>query len=263
MIACPHKAINSNISRFNANPANMKPLFILLLSSIAFWATAQDNIIFMDGTEIQAKVLEITPTEVAYKQHDNLQGPDYRVLKSTVFLIQFANGTSQVITPINLNQMPSGSNYQGRRLVGTDYRSPGLAFLFSFLMPGGGQYYNHQYGKGATMTALWMGGIITASTSRGVYKHYDATNCYTDQYGNYNCDYYPTRVDVQRTVGMVTLYGSWIWSMIDAPVSAARINRRNASGVASLLHFNMGNQASLRFRPFQSQGLGGSVAVSF
>lgn len=239
----------------------MKPLLTLLLASIAFWATAQDNIVFTDGTEVKAKVEEITTTEVVYKRHDNLQGPVYRAPRSTVFIIQFANGTSQVITQLKLNQLENPA-YQRRRLVGTDYRSPGLAFLFSFLLPGGGQYYNHQHGKGAAMTALWVGGIVTASTSRGP-RSPQREFCYTDFNGNYTCEYYNTGVDVQTTIGMVTMYGTWLWSIIDAPIIAARTNRRNASGAMGLLHYNVGKQASLRLYPFRSPGLGGSLAVSF
>lgn len=236
---------------------------VFALLFVCLFANAQDNIVFKDGTEVKAKVQEITTTEVVYKRQDNPDGPVYKVERSKVFIIQFQNGTSEVVTPLNFNQVPGTTSDGSRRLVGTAYRSPGLAFLFSFLLPGGGQYYNHQYGKGAAMSAIWMGGIITASTSRGTFRHYEPTDCYTDQYGNYNCDYYPNRVDAQRTIGMVAVYGSWIWSMIDAPVSAARINRRNASGLTSMLHFNVGDKASMRFQPFRSQGLGGSVSVSF
>ncbi len=247
----------------------MKTLTIAIaLTLVGLFANAQDNIVFKDGTEVKAKVQEISTTEVVYKRHDNLEGPVYTVERNKVFIIQFENGTSEVVTPINFNQVP-GTNATGRRqLVGTDYRSPGLAFLFSFLLPGGGQYYNHQYGKGATMSALWLGGIVTAATS---YRHYDyyEPDCYYDANGIYQCNDYGFYNDnnrgaeAQYTVGMISFYGSWIWSMIDAPVMAARINRRNASGLTSMLHYKVGNKASMRFNPFRSQGLGGSVSVSF
>jgi hypothetical protein len=245
----------------------MKTLVIAFaLIFVCWFASAQDNIVFKDGTEVKAKVQEITTTEVVYKRHDNLEGPVYRVERGKVFIIQFENGTTEVVSPLNLNQVP-GTSYNGRRqLVGSAYRSPGLAWLFSFIVPGGGQYYNRQYGKGAAMSALWLGGIITAATSTGHYRNDSGGSvCYTDYNGNYICnnDRYYRRVDTQRTIGMVTLYGSWIWSMIDAPIIAARTNRRNAKGLTSLLDFNVGDKAQLRLHPFRSQGLGGSLSVSF
>jgi TM2 domain-containing membrane protein YozV len=245
----------------------MKTLAIAFaLIFVCLFASAQDNIVFKDGTEVKAKMQEINTTEVVYKRADNLEGPVYKVERSKVFIIQFENGTSQVVTPLNFNQVP-GTSYNGRRqLVGSAYRSPGLAWLFSFIVPGGGQYYNRQYGKGAAMSALWMGGIITAATSyRGSYDYYE-TNCYYDANGIYQCyDYgtYNRGADAQFKVGMITLYGSWIWSMIDAPIIAARTNRRNASGLTTILDFNVGDKAQLRLHPFRSQGLGGSLSLSF
>lgn len=246
----------------------MKTLAIsFALLFVCLFANAQDNIVFKDGTEVKAKVQEISTTEVVYKRQDNLDGPVYKVERSKVFIIQFENGTTEVVSPLNINQV-LGTDATGRRqLVGTAYRSPGLAWLFSFIIPGGGQYYNHQYGKGAAMSALWVGGIATAATSWRRDYYYEP-NCYYDANGIYVCDDYgyygnDRGARAQYAVGMISVYGSWIWSMIDAPVMAARINRRNASGMTSMLHFNVGNKASMRFNPFRSQGLGGSVSVNF
>lgn len=247
----------------------MKTLAIsFALLFVCLFANAQDNIVFKDGTEVKAKVQEISTTEVVYKRQDNLDGPLYRVERSKVFIIQFENGTTEVVSPLNINQIPGTDAIGRRQLVGTAYRSPGLAFLFSFLLPGGGQYYNKQYGKGAAMSAIWFGGIVTAATSSRRYYDDIASDCYYDANGVWVCDYnyydYNYRAEnAQRGIGLAALYGSWIWSMIDAPIIAARNNRRNANGMTSMLHFNVGNKASMRFNPFRSQGLGGSVSVNF
>lgn len=238
-------------------------LFALILAALSV-AVAQDNIIFNDGTEVSATVQEIGTEEIVYVKADNPEGPVYRVYRNTVFLIQFQNGTSEVITPINLaNTNTSYSNYNGRpRLVGSSYKSPGLAFLFSFLMPGGGQYYNRQHGKGAAMTTLWVGGIVTSATApyKEACYYYDSYDpYYYDPY--YDCTYGRSP---QRIVGNVVWAGSWIWSMIDAPVSAARINRRNADATtAGILDFQLNKRTSLHLDPFRSVGLGGAVALNF
>ncbi len=56
-----------------------------------------DVLIMMDGSEITAKILEITPYEIKYKNCDNLDGPTFTKSLSTVFKIKYANGTSQVM----------------------------------------------------------------------------------------------------------------------------------------------------------------------
>lgn len=241
----------------------------MLCSLTAF---AQDNIIFMDGTETKALVKEVGIETISYVKADNVEGPLYTVERNKVFMIQLSNGTSEVITSLDLLRTKIPNNDVNpvtgrRRAFGGEYRSPGFAFLFSFLAPGGGQYYNRQYGKGAAMSALWLGGIITAATAPPYY-YYD--DCY---YYNYDPQY-PDDIyygcgghydpSPQRTIGHVVWMSSWVWSMIDAPISAARINRRNTKNNATgLLDFNLKNGATVGVYPFRSNGLGGSVAVNF
>lgn len=70
-------------------------LFILFFiqAGIAF---SQDLIILKSGDEIQAKVLEITDTQVKYKKWDNPDGPSYTSPKSDIFMIKYPNGTKDV-----------------------------------------------------------------------------------------------------------------------------------------------------------------------
>jgi len=56
-----------------------------------------DVILLNDGQEIKAKVTEITPYEIKYKAVENLDGPTRTLDKSDVFLINYANGTREVI----------------------------------------------------------------------------------------------------------------------------------------------------------------------
>lgn len=68
-------------------------LVFLLTSAISF---AQDNIIKKDGSELQAKVIEVTEEFIKYKRFDNLKGPLYSIHKKDVFIIQYENGTKDV-----------------------------------------------------------------------------------------------------------------------------------------------------------------------
>jgi hypothetical protein len=77
----------------------MKRFFsIIICLLLAGMSYAQDIIIFVDGTEQQAKVTEISDTEVRYKLWSNQNGPT-RVKKiSDIFMIRYANGTTQTFT---------------------------------------------------------------------------------------------------------------------------------------------------------------------
>jgi hypothetical protein len=54
-----------------------------------------DRIVFRDGKETSAKVLEINPENIRYKRCDMPGGPEYVARKGDVFMIVFSNGTKQ------------------------------------------------------------------------------------------------------------------------------------------------------------------------
>ena len=57
----------------------------------------QDNIILKNGSEIQAKVLEVSPGQIKYRRQDNPDGPIYTTGTLDVLLIKYANGTKDVL----------------------------------------------------------------------------------------------------------------------------------------------------------------------
>jgi hypothetical protein len=62
-----------------------------------FSLNALDLIVLRDGNMIDAKVLEISPTEIRYKRADNLNGPTIIILRDTVLSIRYENGIVEVI----------------------------------------------------------------------------------------------------------------------------------------------------------------------
>ncbi|RIJ41700.1 hypothetical protein [Pontibacter oryzae] len=70
-------------------------LAVLLLLLVIPVSLAQDIIMKRSGEKIEAKVLEITPTEVKYKRHASPDGPVYTVLKNDISVIQYADNTSE------------------------------------------------------------------------------------------------------------------------------------------------------------------------
>lgn len=84
---------------------NLLFAFLLLAAGLARPAAAQDLLTRLDGTEVQVKVLEITPDLVKYKRTDNPDGPLISVRKADVFRIRYANGTIELLTS------PAGSGF--------------------------------------------------------------------------------------------------------------------------------------------------------
>lgn len=66
-------------------------IFILILK-----ANGQDIITKKNGDDIRAKVIEITLTELKYKNFNNLDGPLISILKSDVIFVKYENGTKDV-----------------------------------------------------------------------------------------------------------------------------------------------------------------------
>jgi hypothetical protein len=92
----------------------------------------------------------------------------------------------------------------------TSRKSPWLAFGLSYLFPGLGQLYNGDYLKAALFPTACLAGLAL------VFISYPGA------------DFSATKE--QETVGIIGIciaFGSYIWNLIDAPVSANRINKEN------------------------------------
>lgn len=113
-----------------------------------------------------------------------------------------------------------------RPIVLKDQKSPGLALGLSALLPGCGQYYNGDYMKGAIQTGIFATGVVVALTL-GTESSY-SSNAYTDYgyYGTYT--YYRPETEEWNSawlyVGIGVAAGAWLWSVIDAPISASSMN---------------------------------------
>ena len=71
-------------------------VFVAAMLFAAFPSFAQDIITKKDGTDIQAKVLEVNENEVKYKRYDYLDGPIFTMLKSDILIVRYENGTNDV-----------------------------------------------------------------------------------------------------------------------------------------------------------------------
>jgi len=74
-----------------------KFLFVLVaVTGFIFSANAQDIILKKDGSEIKAKVLEITDQQVKYKDFNFQDGPTRNINISEIFMVTYANGQKEV-----------------------------------------------------------------------------------------------------------------------------------------------------------------------
>jgi len=81
----------------------MKKILIILLAVFGFGiiTNAQDIILKKDGSEIKAKVLEITDQQIKYKEFDFQDGPIRNINNSEVFMITYENGRREVFNKQN------------------------------------------------------------------------------------------------------------------------------------------------------------------
>jgi len=146
---------------------------------------AQDVIVFEDGSEIQAIVQEVGTEYVKYKKFDNQTGPIYNKAISEIFMIQYENGTKDVMNEITQqsekqkeqSEKPAPVEGKQQQIVQQDLpvyknswgspinpigskKSPFLAGLLSFIIPGVGQFYDEDIASGFT----WMGLNIISNT---------------------------------------------------------------------------------------------------
>ena len=74
----------------------IKTSLLGFIMALGFNAVAQDIILKRDGSEIEAKVIEITDQQIKYKNFDFQSGPIRNVNIHDVFMITYENGQKEV-----------------------------------------------------------------------------------------------------------------------------------------------------------------------
>jgi TM2 domain-containing membrane protein YozV len=143
-------------------------------------------------------------------------------------------------------------------------KSPFLAFGMSFLVPGLGQYYNGHVLKGLVQEVLIGGGILLAGLAGE--KHVQRQDQYYDYYyNNYYYYYYMTHEQTAwLPIGLGLAGAAVLWSWIDAPISAGKINRKRAGLSAHMMEFRLGKEEylGLDIRPIY-KGYAATLSFNF
>ncbi len=111
-------------------------------------------------------------------------------------------------------------------------RNPWAAFGLSCLLPGLGQIYNHEKTKGIIFMGLFLPSALCNGWIHS--EHQSPGKELTDT---------ETVIDLST---FVISYGVGIWSLIDAPLSAKRINRLNGYGLSKSPSLQLGVYPSPR-----------------
>lgn len=73
-------------------------LFTAIFVAITVFCFAQDIIVTTDARKIDAKIMEVSETEVKYKETDNLDGPTFIISTNNISSIIYANGKVSLYT---------------------------------------------------------------------------------------------------------------------------------------------------------------------
>ena len=208
-------------------------LTAFVMASPAFAQQMEDVVHLKNGGLIRGTIIEQIPGES---------------LK-----IKTRDGNVFVYTMDEIAKMSKEPVMGMRGQIGVQKKNPWLAFGLSALITGGGQFYNGQHSKGVAQ----LGGVILGIglMVSGIEDDYE------NIYGNL-VD--PDDDDEKVAFGLLLWFGSSLWSMIDAPISANSINQQNQhSSYGHLIEIG-GSRTTLGIDPVVShKNLGTRLTLHF
>ena len=157
----------------------MKKLFLIisLLAGLCISAAAQDIIRTKDGRTIEAKITEVGTSTLSYKRYSNPNGPTFTLQLNQIDSIQYENGDNDVYSGRTTNYYSDKKYKELKKLYSKrDYHktsgqpySPLLAGIGSYVIPGLGQLYAGEGGRGAL---VFIGSCVMGiGTGVAYYKH--------------------------------------------------------------------------------------------
>ena len=192
----------------------MHALIVVAALLMGSAAQAQDTLHLTDGTEARGTILAWSPSEgVTLKRPDGVVS-----IYPTALVARVSRGAwgPEMTSPV-VQELPE---VHGRP-------HPWEAFGLSVLVPGAGQLYNGQPGKGVASLGYWLFGLA----------------CYWPALDGKDGARQSRRV----AIGSVFIVGSHAFSLIDATVSAERIQKKLGSAKLSIGGAPKGVRLAVRF----------------
>jgi TM2 domain-containing membrane protein YozV len=167
--------------------------------------------------------------------------------------IKTHDGNVFVYAMKDVQKMTKEAPVEGSTSSSVSEKSPLLAFVLSFILPGGGQYYNGDIGKGVIMTGAAAAGIATMLAA-GYEDVFHKDPYYYASYG-----YWTEEETSWLYVGAGVAGAAAIWSWIDAPISASRINEERARSYGHMFEW----ETSLGIAGIDLGAVRGGVGAKF
>jgi hypothetical protein len=247
-----------------------KVLFVIataLLGCISL--SAQDIITKKDGTDIEARIVEVSAKEVKYKKYSNPDGPLFTLRTSDIFRVRYENGETEVFgdgyTQLAYEPVYPGMKYKEyknfyntREYVrqSADPYRPFWIGVGEFIIPGLGEACVGEWGRAA---GFFFGNIA-------LYALQLSQTQITQTQNGSNVVYTFTSTPASNVIGLVRL-GLNIWGICDAVRIAKVKNMYNQDLVAQRASLDVGLSPYFAYTPYGSVGLqpvtGLSLRVSF
>lgn len=148
-------------------------ILMVCILMLATGAKAQDVIVLVDASEIQAKVITVGTNEITYKRWESQNGPDYQILKKDVFFIRYKDGSKDVFNSRLLGSSQEGNaatSLKGKyihNILLNGYLELGVPFTATAVGPGfsgtiGVRFYDYAFvGFNAGIDAIFTSYALT------------------------------------------------------------------------------------------------------
>ena len=148
-------------------------LLVVCILMLAISAKAQDVIVLVDASEIQAKVITVGTNDITYKRWESQNGPDYKVAKNDVFFIRYMDGSKDVFNSKILGSGQEGntaSTLKGKyihNILLNGYLEVGVPFTATAVGPGltgtvGVRFYDYAFvGFNTGIDAIFTSYVLT------------------------------------------------------------------------------------------------------
>ena len=190
--------------------------FILIAGLMAFVVPSQVSAQFYGGEVVTRKnVIDV----IYLKDGRVIRGI---ILEKTDDLLSVRVGDGRV-AHFKMDEVAKMFQEEQARMGMGGKKSVYLAMAFSSVFIGGGQFYNGQPVKGIIQLGLGATGVALWATSGG--------RSFSSSFSYYGYSASASGGSTARyTAGLVLWGGSWLWSIVDAGLSANKINQENEYG---------------------------------
>lgn len=192
--------------------------FSLMFSVVSFAATAFDVIITSDARKIEAKILEVSKTEIKYKESSNLDGPTFILATDEISSIIYSNGSVAVFENAPKKEEPKAVNNEnevtiltrkGEAIKGRLIRISDEALTYE--------------ANGVEYT-LFANQIDKVAMPDGQVKSYDKSSAYGSSKGQVKT-LYQTYLELSGNVGTYNYNNSLIGAVQLHSIHGARFNK--------------------------------------